>query len=86
MDLNALRHYVLSVGHFSVFGPIDRLGFKEVIARYLSPNLPAKGSDAACAVAMILSVLPRATASPHSRLLSVALEQVDEPVSPGGTQ
>lgn len=70
----------------TVVGPIDRLGFKEVIDRYLSPHLPAKGSDAACVVARILNVLPRALAWPHARLIRAALRQVGEPGSPGLAQ
>jgi transposase len=58
MDLNALQHRVLPVGHLPLIrGLIDRLGFKEVIDRYLPRHPLAKVSDAECVVAMILNVL-----------------------------
>ena len=58
MDLNALQHRVLPVGHLPVIrGLIDRLGFKEVIDRYLPQHPLAKVSDAECVVAMILNIL-----------------------------
>ena len=58
MDLNALQHRVLPVGHLPVIrGLIDRLGFKEVIDRYLPQHPLAKVSDAECVVAMIFNIL-----------------------------